>query len=445
METSDIEKLEQKHDINGLVQTSTAEIVQSPLSLPWRTRHAVLLFASIAIIYLLIAAVQYLKQPPGAGSAFINLADGWLHGHLYLQSTPGNTGDFTLHNGHWYLAYPPLPAILLLPFVAIFGFTNQGLLSFAFSIGMGIINIGLMLWVLKQFSQWLVVGLKLSSAMWLLALFAFGTVHLYATTQPSVWYQAHVVATTFLLLYIGETLGKRRPMLAGLYLSLAALSRTTTLLTFPLFLLLTLHVDRSMPGMMWRKLTLFLGVLTLCVMGMLIYNQVRFGSLFDFGYSAMNVNLFLQGNLHRYGQFNLHFVRTNLYYMLLKPPVLLSIFPYIAFNPLGTGIFWTTPALLFAFLAFRCREYRWLAGSLLAACLLPVVSLLLYFNTGWYQFGFRFSLDFLPFALLLAALGMHVVLKWGEKALIVLSMLMNIWGYIIFTFYLTLMHRLFHP
>jgi hypothetical protein len=282
-------------------------------------------------------------------------------------------------------------------------------------------------------------------AMWLLALFAFGTVHLYATRQTSVWYQAHVVATTFLLLYIGETLGKRRPLLAGLYVSLAALSRATTLLTFPLFLLLTLHVDRSMPGMMWRKLTLFLGVLTLCVMGMLIYNQVRFGSLFDFGYSAMNVNLFLQGNLRRYGQFNLHFVSTNLYYMLLNPPVLLSIFPYIAFNPLGTGIFWTTPALLFAFLAFRRREYRWLAGSLLAACLPPVVSLLLYFNTGWYQFGYRFSLDFLPFALLLAASGMHVVLKWGEKALIVHSMLMNIWGYVVFTFFLSVMHSLFHP
>lgn len=43
-----------------------------------------------------------------------------------------------------------------------------------------------------------------------------------------------------------------------------------------------------------------------------------------------------------------------------------------------------------AFLAFRNTEDRRLATALLASCLLPMVFLLMYFNTGWYQFGYRF-------------------------------------------------------
>lgn len=149
----------------------------------------------------------------------------------------------------------------------------------------------------------------------------------------------------------------------------------------------------------------------------------------------MNVNVFISGNLHTYGQFNPHFILTNLRYMLLEPPRLVSHSPYLSFSPLGTGIFWTTPPLVCAFPAFRHKEHRWLAAALLASCLLPMAFVLMYFNTGWYQFGYRFLLDFLPFALLLAILGMQAVPGWREKLLIVLSVAMNVWGFVVFTFF----------
>src|SRR5258708_19675576 len=98
-------------------------------------------------------------------------------------------------------------------------------------------NIWLMLEVLKRLSQRQSAGLTFEAAAWFVALFALGTEHLYATMQGNVWFTAHIVATTFLLLYIGETLKKRRPLVAGLYLGLAALSHSTTLFTFPFFFL----------------------------------------------------------------------------------------------------------------------------------------------------------------------------------------------------------------
>jgi peptidoglycan/LPS O-acetylase OafA/YrhL len=93
------------------------------------------------------------------------------------------------------------------------------------------------------------------------------------------------------------------------------------------------------------------------------------------------------------------------------------------------------PALLLAFLGFRHRNRRWLATALLSACILPVLLLLMYFNTGWYQFGYRFVLDFLPFLLLLAALGMKERPTLPAKLLIALSVLINVWGYIVFAYF----------
>ena len=406
----------------------------------WQRKHVLLLFASLATIYIILAVVRIIGHPLNGSQHFIYLADGWLHGHLYLPNTPPDTQDYTLHNGHWYVAFPPLPAMLLLPIVAIFHLSHQAVISLIFSLGIGILNIWLMLGVLKRLARRHLPGLTFAAAAWLTVLFALGTEHLVATMQGNVWYTAHVVATTFLLLYTGETLDKRRPVLAGLYLGLAALSRSTTLLTFPFFVLLAVgffSVNRQgfRRPVLWKQLFLFFTVLGTIIAGMLLYNQARFGSPLDFGYNTMNVNLFVRGNLHTYGQFNWHFISTNFRYMLLEPPYIVSHAPYLTFNPLGTGIFWTTPALLLAFLAFRYRERRWLAASLLAACLLPMALLLFYFNTGWYQFGYRFVLDFLPFTLLLAALGIRAKPGWWEKALIVLSVAINIWGFVVFTFF----------
>jgi hypothetical protein len=123
--------------------------------------------------------------------------------------------------------------------VAIFHLSNQGVISLIFSVDMGLLNIWLVLGILKSFSQSRSADLPFEGIAWYVSLFALGTEHVYATLQGDVWFTAHIVATTFLLLYLGETLHRRRPSVAGVYLGLASLSRITTLFTFPFFVLLT--------------------------------------------------------------------------------------------------------------------------------------------------------------------------------------------------------------
>ena len=240
----------------SLVQVE-AETHRESQSVPveWQRKHVLLLFASLAAIYIILAVVRTTGEPLHASQHFIYLADGWLHGHLYLHDIPPDTQDYTLHNGHWYVAFPPLPAVLLLPIVAIFHLSHQIIISLIFSLGIGILNIWLMLEVLKRLARRHLPQLTFTTAAWLTVLFALGTEHLFATMQGNVWYTAHVVATTFLLLYMSETLDKHRPLLAGLYLGLAALSRSTALLTFPFFLLLPVElffVNRQRSPLAWQ-------------------------------------------------------------------------------------------------------------------------------------------------------------------------------------------------
>src|SRR4051812_4481996 len=52
------------------------------------------------------------------------LAESWLHGHLDLGHGPPDytqNNDFASYKGKWYISFPPFPAVLMLPLVAVAG------------------------------------------------------------------------------------------------------------------------------------------------------------------------------------------------------------------------------------------------------------------------------------------------------------------------------------
>jgi hypothetical protein len=57
----------------------------------------------------------------------------------------------------------------------------------------------------------------------------------------------------------------------------------------------------------------------------------------------------------------------------------------------------------------------------------------MHFSQGWVQFGYRFSNDFVPWAVILVALGAEaIVRRWSAAVLVgglvVASILINAWG-----------------
>src|SRR5438132_1643644 len=91
-----------------------------------------------------------------------------------------------------------LPATMLLPFVALWGFATD---IRAVSVLFGVIDVGLAWWALGNLDVSRRVRLATT------VFFAFGTVFWYAAQLGTTWFFAHVVAVTFVLLAIGISLG----------------------------------------------------------------------------------------------------------------------------------------------------------------------------------------------------------------------------------------------
>jgi hypothetical protein len=101
-------------------------------------------------------------------------------------------------------------------------------------------------------------------------------------------------------------------------------------------------------------------------------------------------------------------------------------------NWVGNSIILTSPAYLLAPLAWRpiqrLKIDRATAGATVAVVAIAFVNLM-HFSQGWVQFGYRFSNDFAPFALILVALGASRLGRlWPLVLLVAASIVINFWG-----------------
>ncbi len=175
---------------------------------------------------------------------------------------------------------------------------------------------------------------------------------------------------------------------------------------------------------------------SLLVGAMLVLNQIRFGSPFEFGYRYMQTAPDLAARMRAHGLFSPVFLWDNIRWLILAPPVLVQaapggplIPPWIGSHPMGMGIFFVTPAFLAAFLTLAPVQLRKAPiASAWAALALLTVPALLYYNTGWKQWGGRFLLDAWPFWIFLTAVGLRRLRPAAVWILVGLSVASNLWG-----------------
>ncbi len=225
------------------------------------------------------------------------------------------------------------------------------------------------------------------------------------------------------LVYAWASIEAKRPIVAGLALGAAALTRTPMAFMFPLFVLEAVRVA-GWPRAI-RPIALFaLPVVAFAIAGA-AYNYVRFDSFTEFGHSYLEVRQ--QAQIEQYGLFSLHYLVRNLCVALLQLPVWLGRPPWIGFAGHGLAIWLTTPA--FALLASRARSPIRRALWVTIACV--ALPSLLYQNSGWVQFGYRFLLDYAVFVVLLVAACGRPLTVVG-KALIAVSVVGNLGGALAF-------------
>ncbi len=358
---------------------------------------------------------------------FDYLADAMLHGRLYLIN-PASTHDLTLFQGKWYVPFPPLPALLMLPWVGIFGVQNIS--TVVFSIVLGAANAAIVFLILEALTDRGWTRLDTRGNLWLTALFGLGTVHWYMTLAGSVWFVGQIAAVTFIALAVWCEVKGKPAWLTGAMLGLAMLARPTVAFTWPLLFGIVIQRQVDAGGRPKRRPTVAwiiqsLAPLLLAVAAMLAYNAARFRDPFDFGYLTENVADWLRQPLRTYGQFNLHFVPQNLRVMLAGLPRWRPECGRLAPDIEGMSLLLTTPALVYVVRAFKRTPLAlgaWVSWALL------LVPLLTYYNTGSWQFGYRFSLDFIIPVMVLLAIGAGRTVSRVMKALIVLSIVINAIG-----------------
>jgi hypothetical protein len=348
---------------------------------------------------LLATAVYLITSPRGAQNLnyFVRLADAFLHGRIYLTEAPSWLNELIPRNGVWYVAYPPMPAVLLMPFVAIFGTDfPQQVASCLF----GGVAVGL---------TWLVMGqfrLTVWTRVLLTAVFAFGTVFWYVTEVGSTWYLSHVVAVMFTMAAILLVLRRRSLDVAGLFLGMAAISRLPVALSLPFF-------AGSLAPLGWpprlpedriaavRRVAMFLAGFAIPVVIYLVYNWKRFGTIVDQSYVL--IPGVLQDPIYEKGGiFSLIYVPRNLFAIFLRSWNYVDDPPYLQPSWWGLGIFLTTPLYLWLAKA-PWRDPRVQAAAIATA--LVLIPILTHGNVGISQFGYRFSLDFQPFLFVILAVA----------------------------------------
>lgn len=458
---------------------------------------------TLGFVLVMVAIVVYW----GSGTErfynhFVWQASAFLHGNTAIdypvgptRTSPGNAwfqDVLPLYDangklsGKGILPFPPLPAIVLMPFVAIWGLAFDERIV---SVILGGLDVGLAWWMLGR----LPIGPR--TRLLTTLFFGFGTVLWYAAQLGTTWFFAHVVALSALLVAVGLALDAdeaavrdepdaevawparvlrsarrdlarplalvdRGQLLAGFLFGVACTARLTIVFAAPFFMLVG-------GGGSWLRRSVSAGLGAIVPVGLLlVYNVVSTGHLFNPAYDYM-YRLEAVGypalNYHPdWAIEDIRYIPQNLQILLASMPALfpnaipssvgpgnpLCVDPSVGrglFEPpcpialprdVGMSIILTSPAFLLLIPAVT-RDYgrsRLVTGAALAAFVVALVNLA-HFSQGWVQFGYRFSNDYVVFLLILVALGMARVLRGGGRrglvlvvALVAASIAINFWG-----------------
>jgi hypothetical protein len=379
----------------------------------------------VAVSIMIFATAIYLFTSSREATNFdyfVRLADAFNHGRIYLTEAPSWLNELIPKDGHWYVAYPPMPAVVLMPFVALFGtgFHQQIVACLA-----GGISVGLIWLVLGQFSL-------APRARWMLtAVFGFGTVLWFCSETGSAWLISQSVAVMFATAALLPALKHRWPFVSGLLLGCATVSRLPVGLMAPFYLAFLLELDwpPRIPVDRWKALS----VISLFIMGALIpgtlyaaYNLARYGTPIDQGYVL--IPGVLEDRIYRdHGILSIYYIPRELYAIFFRSWNFSEQYPYLKPSWYGLSLFLTTPLFLWLAKA-NVHDKRVVYASIgVGLALIPIVT---HGNVGLTQFGYRFSLDFQPllFVILATVFERGVSrLAWTAAILAILTNAYGVW------------------
>lgn len=366
---------------------------------------------------------------------YVRLSDAFLHGHLYVTDHPSWLNELVPNPSGpgWYVVYPPLPAVIITPLVAIWGLSlNQT----AVSVVAGALTVVVAYFVAKSLLRKPTdhPQPRQRTYIWLAVLFGFSTIFWWLASNGSVWLIAQVFSALFMLLAIYEAFNKARPLVMGLLVGASFWCRLPTILG--IFFFAGLIISRQSNANWIGKLRSALKPLLLLALGAgvfvgldMAYNYARFQSFFDVAYWM--IPGILDEPWFSHGLFSLQYIWDNLPPFLWWLPTFTWTPPYMNAPVQGIAIWFTTPAFIFA-LRSKLKD----AVTLSAWAAIFAIAFVIFTKglSGW-GFGYRYAVDFYPFLFLLTVRGIGINLRWYHKLLIILGVVVNLWGTLAFNWF----------
>lgn len=382
---------------------------QPPVFTPQRIIISLAL-VGLALAFAAVFALGIWREAPMSNS-YAALANSWLSGQLHSNSCFDS--DCALFEGRTYIIFPPMPAVVALPFVAIFGEDFAGFMP-----------ISIIAFIASGMLWWHIFAAETNSrdlSLVLVALVLFATpLAFVALRGDQVWFFAQGIGFFFATAALYATLVSRNALLAGIFIGAAFLSRQMTILYLPLLYVMLL--DRDTPlfridlAAIRRAFTLAAGPVV-AILIYFAYNYARFGSPLETGYAYIfpevwdvpnEAGMFLRDRVRELGLFSEHYLLFNAIYMFFAGPHVEFTGRYMteiaSFDINGASPFLVAPVLLLALLAPWDR--RFLFGA--ATVLLVMGLTLFYHSNGFSQYSAqRYALDWLPVLMVFVARGMR--------------------------------------
>jgi hypothetical protein len=411
----------------------------------------VAVFAFVFLVYYFASQIMNGHKPINWLNFYVHVAEAMTHGTSDLREA-GLTGtehpDLVVRDGKVFLPYGPTPALLLIPSILLLGMDDTT--QWFHSMVVGAINVALVWYILR------LLRTSVTTQLLIVPFFAFGTANFYSATTGTIWFYNHVVAVMFILLAIIFLLRGSPPYFAAVCLGLALLARQPAVLAVPFFVYVMVRQKYSTVfDLKWLrdkgtrdKVLVFGAALMPFVVFYFWYNAVRFGGIFETGldvlydkYEGQVLTLYLRDvDINdRFALWDVRNIPLHLYTMFLLTPTFAPPpfadpatwhnATWIRPSEYGMSVLLTSSPFIYTGFVKRhqvLRNASWMVIPLVA------IPTLLYVSQGWVQFGYRYLMDYLPFLMILTALGFEENQSrssfWLKVVLVAASVAIGFWG-----------------
>jgi hypothetical protein len=345
------------------------------------------------------------------------VADAFLHGRIGLPEQPPSwLSEFVPVEGRYYSVFPLGAVLSMLPVALL---AKLGIVQVFPARALASLIAALCVYFFFKLSA---AGNNSLSRRILLSLFPiFGTWTWCNLGFGGAWQVALGLALLGETAALYFTLLRPHPFLAGLFFALAFGNRTELLLTAPVliwFLFHPLNSELRPPHPPLRAIAWFASIPVVLLFCTALYNEARFGSAIDFGYT--HIPNLMQEPWYRHGLFSPTAIPWNSFKMLFEGWGDTSRLPYLLPHGFGCSIFLASP---FLFLLFReGGNYPFICWATIAVL---TAILWCHGNPGGWQFSYRYAMILLPWMFLLIAGNGPRNASVAEWSLFAVSLLLN--------------------